>query len=274
MTLSHTELSPMLETAVVAARLAGQRAMEELRYVARSIKTGTTGAEMVTQADPICQKLIIDRIRENYPDHGFLAEEGTDGKPLKWAPRGEEAIWWIIDPIDGTNNYANGLLCFSVSIAAFYKGRPIVAVIFDPANDSMFTAVQDGDAQLNTARITVNDDKFDKFALFAIEGIAHPLADQGVRAVAAQCRTRCLGSTALHLAYVARGSLIGAISVSGKLWDIAAGMLLIEQAGGKITTLDGTPLGPIDPAQYDGQPYPLLAATPTTQSDLLKLFKQ
>lgn len=87
MTLSHTELSQMLETAVVAARLAGQRAMEELRYVARSIKNGTTGGEMVTQADPICQKLIIDRIRENFPDHGFLAEEGTDGKPLKWLPR-------------------------------------------------------------------------------------------------------------------------------------------------------------------------------------------
>ena len=128
MTLSNTELSRMLEAAVVAARLAGQRAMEELRYVARSVKNGS---ELVTQADPICQKIIIDRIRETYPDHGFLAEEGTDGKPLKLAPRSDEAIWWIIDPIDGTNNYANGLLCFSVSIAAFYEGRPVVAVIFD-----------------------------------------------------------------------------------------------------------------------------------------------
>ncbi len=71
MTLSQTELSRMLETAVVAARLAGQRAMEELRYISRSVKNGS---ELVTQAAPICQKIIIDRIRETYPDHGFLAE--------------------------------------------------------------------------------------------------------------------------------------------------------------------------------------------------------
>lgn len=271
MTLSNTELSRMLEAAVVAGRLAGQRAMEELRYIARSVKNGT---ELVTQADPICQKIIIDRIRENYPDHGFLAEEGPDGKPLKWAPRGEEAIWWVIDPIDGTNNYANGLLCFSVSIAAYYEGRPIVAVIFDPATESMFTAVQDGDAQLNTVRISVNDDKIDKFAQFGIDSTPHHLTADAVGKLFGRCRIRCLGSTALHLAYVARGSLIGAVTTSGRLWDIAAGMLLIERAGGKITDLNGNPIGPIDPAQDDGKHYPLLAAAPKTQAELLNLFKK
>lgn len=268
--LSQTDLSRMLETAIVAARLAGQRAMEELRYVARSVKEG---AELVTQADPICQKIIIDRIRENYPDHGFLAEEGSDGKPLKWAPRGEEAVWWIIDPIDGTNNYANGLLCFSVSIAAFCEGRPVVAVVFDPATESMFTAVRDGDAQLNTVRITVNEEKLDKFAQFAFEGTPNAMSDQGVRAVSEKCRIRCLGSTALHLAYVARGALVGAVSVSGKLWDIAAGILLVEQAGGKISDLSGNSVCPIDPAQYDGGRYSLLATNSQRHTDLLNIFK-
>ncbi|MEA3227258.1 MAG: inositol monophosphatase family protein, partial [Planctomycetota bacterium] len=89
----------MLETAVVAARLAGQRAMEEINYVKASVKNGT---ELVTEADRRCQEIIIDRIKETYPDHGFIAEEGAEGKIFKQAPRGQDELWWIIDPIDGT----------------------------------------------------------------------------------------------------------------------------------------------------------------------------
>lgn len=269
--LSNTELSRMLEAAVVAARLAGQRAMEELRYIRCSVKNGT---ELVTQADPICQKIIIDRIRETYPDHGFLAEEGPDGKPLKMAPRGAETIWWIIDPIDGTNNYSHGLLCFSVSIAAFCDGRPVVAVIFDPANESMFTAVSDGDALLNSIRITVSEDKIDKFAQFGIDSTPHPLTNDTIGKLFGQCRIRCLGSTALHLTYVARGSLIGAVTTSARLWDIAAGVLLIERAGGRVTDLTGNPVPAIDPETYDGRQYPLLAASAKTHAGLLVGFNK
>jgi myo-inositol-1(or 4)-monophosphatase len=271
MTLSYTELRQMLEAAVVAGRLSGQRAMEELRYVSRTVKNG---GELVTQADPICQKIIIDRIRETYPDHGFLAEEGPEGNPLKWTPRGEMPIWWVIDPIDGTNNYANGLLCFSVSIAAFYEGRPVVAVVFDPATDSMFTAVKDGQTQLNTVRVTVNQDNIDKFAQFGIDSNANPRTDGAVRRLMGTCRIRSLGSTALHLAYVARGALIGAVTHSTRLWDIAAGILLIEEAGGCVTDLDGTPLPPIDLSDYDGKPCPILASNKKMHAELLALFKQ
>ena len=269
MTLSYTELRQMLETAVVAARLGGQRAMEELRYVRRTVKNGR---ELVTQADPVCQKIIIDRIREAYPDHGFLAEEGPDGKPLKWTPRGDWPIWWVIDPIDGTNNYANRLLCFSVSIAVFYKGQPVVGVIFDPTTDSMFTAVRDDDAQLNTARIAVNEETIGKFSQFGIDSNIHPITDQGIRTLMSRCRIRCLGSTALHLAYVAGGALIGAVTHTARLWDIAAGILLIEQAGGQVTNLTGTALPSIDPETYDGQPYTILAANSKSHKELIALF--
>ncbi|MHC5073507.1 MAG: inositol monophosphatase family protein, partial [Planctomycetota bacterium] len=104
MAIDHGKLSRILETAIVAARLAGQRAMEEMAYTKASFKNSE---ELVTQADTICQKLIIDRIKENYPDHGFIAEEGQDGGIFKQTPRGSEDIWWIIDPIDGTNNFAH-----------------------------------------------------------------------------------------------------------------------------------------------------------------------
>ncbi len=268
--LSQTELSQMLEAAVVAARLAGQRAMEELRYVARSIKNGN---ELVTQADPICQKIIIDRIRENYPDHGFLAEEGADGKPLKWAPRSNEAIWWVVDPIDGTNNYANGLLCFSVSIAAMHQGRPVVAVIFDPATESMFTAVEGGDAQLNAVRITVNNEGISKYSCFGIDSNVHPAINAGVRTMMERGRVRAMGSTALHLAYVARGGLIGSVTVFSKLWDIAAGALLIERAGGQYGDLSGNPVFPIAVENYNGRECPFLASNKKNYTELLNLFK-
>ena len=113
----------MLETAVVAARLAGQRAMEEINYIRTSVKGPD---QLVTQADVVCQKIIIDRIKETFPDDGFIAEEGKGGGLFKQHPRGDSRIWWVIDPIDGTNNFAKGMLLFTVAIAAMSEGQPVV----------------------------------------------------------------------------------------------------------------------------------------------------
>jgi fructose-1,6-bisphosphatase/inositol monophosphatase family enzyme len=143
----------MLEAAVVAARLAGQRAMEELRYVKKDIKNGD---EIVTQADPF----------------------------FRIVPRGGEPIWWVIDPIDGTNNFANGLLCFSVSIAAMVEGKPIVGVIFDPTTDSMYTAAQDMDAQLNGSRISVSENDVGPFASFGVDSHLAPSTNKGMQTMA------------------------------------------------------------------------------------------
>ena len=269
MTLSHTEISRMLETAIVAARLAGQRAMEELRYTRWTLKSQD---ELVTQADPICQKIIIDRIKESYPDHGFIGEEGPDGHMLKLAPRGTESVWWVIDPIDGTNNFANGLLCFSVSVAAMADGKPIAGVIFDPATESMFTAAADMDAQLNNSRIQVNDREINRFASFGIDSHLDPTTSAGLKVIMRQTRFRCLGSTALHLAYVAKGSLVGAVTTLARLWDFAAGALLIERAGGVVTSLEGKSLFPLNPADYEGQTIPILASNGKRKEEIHKIF--
>jgi myo-inositol-1(or 4)-monophosphatase len=270
MALSHTEISFMLETAVVAARLAGQRAMEELRYVHTSQKNPD---ELVTQADPICQKVIIDRIKETFPDHGFIAEEGPNGKMLKLAPRGTESVWWVIDPIDGTNNFANGLLCFSVSVAALFEGRPIVGVIFDPAAESMYTAAEDMEAQINGSRIQVNRQEINRFACFGVDSHLDPSISAGLKVVMSKTRFRCLGSTALHLAYVAKGAMIGAVTTSSRLWDFAAGAILIERAGGIVSALDRQSLFPIRPEDYDGQMIGILASTAHKKEEIHKLFK-
>jgi myo-inositol-1(or 4)-monophosphatase len=161
MVLEQKDLSRMLETAEVAARLAGQRAMEDSSYIKVSVKGPD---QLVTQADTICQQIIIDRIKEAYPDDGFIGEEGPKGEMFKQPPRGSKKVWWVIDPIDGTTNFAKGMLLFTVSVAAMYEGEPVVGVIYDPATDSMFTAVKGGEARLNNRRINTGDDNFDNFS--------------------------------------------------------------------------------------------------------------
>lgn len=269
MAMPHTELSRMLETAIVAARLAGQRAMEESRYIKKSLKNGD---EIVTQADPICQKIIMDRIRETFPDHGFIAEEGADGALLRIAPRGSESLWWVIDPIDGTNNFANGLLCFSVSIAVVCDGKPVVGVIFDPATDSMYTAAEDMDALLNGSRINVSEDEISQFANFGVDSHSHPQVDSGKQKIMKQTRFRCFGSTALHMAYVAKGAMIGMVTPGAKLWDIAAGAVLIERAGGVFSDLNGKSPFPLEMETYDGRTMPVLATSQRIHSQILELF--
>ena len=166
MSLEQKDLSKILETAIVAARLAGQKALEDVDFVKFKIKNDS---ELVTPTDSICQQIIIDQIKETYPDHGFIAEEGQQGKIFSQSPRGSEPVWWVIDPIDGTNNFARKMPIFAISIAAMYQGQPIVGVIFDPSTDSMFTAVKGQDAQVNSRKITVNDDKMDKLSNVGFE---------------------------------------------------------------------------------------------------------
>lgn len=267
--MEHSDIRKMLEVAVVAARLAGQRAAEEIKYAKSSIKNGR---EIVTNADPICQQIIINTIKDTYPDHGFIAEEGPDGKMLRQPPRATNPIWWIIDPIDGTNNFAHGLLCFTVSIAALYQGEPIIAVIFDPSTESMYTAAKEMDAQLNASRINVSDEKAGEFSSFGID--SHFTDDKlgAYTKIIQTTRFRNLGTTALHLAYVAKGSMTGAVTSVAKLWDIAAGAFIIQTAGGIVTDLQGDSVFPVDVEAYNEENYCILAANKKTHSEVLKLF--
>ena len=271
MGLEQKDLSRMLETAIVAARLAGQRAMEEINYLKVSVKGGT---ELVTQADMRCQEIIIDRIKETYPDHGFIAEEGEDGNLLSIPPQSEKRIWWVIDPIDGTNNFANGILCFSVSIAAMLDGVPVLGVIFEPATDAMYTAALSTDALLNGSRITINDDPIGPFANFGVDGHPHPLVDAGKEKIMSQTRYRCLGSTAIHMAYVAKGAMIGMVTPAAKLWYIAAGVILVERAGGIVTDIQGNSLLGLDLAHYNAEQFQTLATNQEIHTQVLGIFAE
>ena len=270
MVMEHRNLSQMLETAIVAARLAGQHAMEKMNFTKISIKNDT---DLVTQADIRCQQIIIDRIKETYPDHGFLAEEGKDGNLFKQPPRGSEPVWWVIDPIDGTNNFARGIPIFCVSIAAFYQGQPIIGVIFDPSTDSMFTAIKDSNAQLNNRRIEASDDDLNILSSFSLDSHLPDKLPNWVLEIMRQTRFRVLGSAALQFAYVARGGTIGTIFTCIKLWDIAAGIVIAESAGAIVTDWQGKKICPIDMDSYEGQPIQVLAANKKVHPKVIELLK-
>ncbi len=270
MVLEQRHLSRLLETAIVAARLAGQRAMEEIHFIKTSIKNDS---ELVTQADTRCQKIIIDRIKENYSDHGFIAEEGNEGKIFKQPPRGDEQTWWVIDPIDGTNNFAHRILFFSVSIAVMHEGKPIVGVVFEPATDSMFTAVKGGEAQLNGRRIAASEENIDRFSSIGLESHFENGVPDWVIEIIQRTRFRNLGTTAIQLAYVAKGSFVATIVNTPKLWDIAAGALIAETAGALITDWQGKKVFPVDLDSYDGQKFRLIAANKKVHPQIIEMLK-
>jgi len=261
----------MLATAVEAARLAGRRAMEELNHVKVSLKSAD---ELVTQADAKCQKIIMDRIKEDYPDHGFIAEEGDGGKMFKLAPQGREPVWWVIDPIDGTNNFAHNMLFFAVSIGVMWKDEPIAGVIFEPATDSMFTAVKGSQSQLNGKGINAGDEAIGRFASVGLE--SH--FDDGVPAwtceLMQRTRFRNLGSTALQLVYVAKGGMVATIASTPKLWDFAAGALIAEEAGALVTDWQGGRVFPIDANTYDGRRFQLITANKKVHAEIVELLNR
>jgi myo-inositol-1(or 4)-monophosphatase len=269
MALDHKDLSYLLEVAVVAARLAGQHAMEKINYVKSSPKSGF---ELVTDADIRCQQIIIHTIKQNFNDHGFLAEEGGGNKIFKQPGRGGDDIWWAIDPIDGTNNYAHGILNFAVSIACLQNGVPVLGVIFDPAADSMFTAVKDGQPQFNNIRMDAGQNDISMFEAVGVESLFADGFPCWIAKLSTMLRCRSLGTTAMHLAYVAKGSFVATIVEKPKLWDIAAGAFLVETAGGIVTDWQGKTLWPIDVNNYDGGPIKTLAANKQVHKKMIEIL--
>ena len=269
MLLDHKNLSSLLEVAVVAARLAGQRAMEEIGHIKAVPKSES---ELVTDSDLRCQQIIIDTIKQNFSDHGFLAEEGGESKIFKQPPRGGEDIWWVIDPIDGTNNYAHRILNFAVSIAVVSNGRPVLGVIFEPATDSMFTAAGDAPAQYNNIRIEANENDLTVFQTVGVESLYADGVPNWLTFLLKTLRCRGLGSTALHLAYVAKGSFVACLIEKPKLWDIAAGAFLAESAGAIVTDWTGKSLWPVDMQTYTGQTIKTLAANKKVHKKLIEII--
>lgn len=270
MSLPQKDLHEMLDVAVAAAKRAGRHALEELGR-AKGVKKSEN--ELVTQADAECQRIIIELIRETYPDHGLIAEEGEKGKMFRRAPVGEPAVWWAVDPIDGTNNFAHGIPVFATSIGVLAEGEPVVGVIYQPATDSLYTAIKGGPAHSNGRRISAGDGEISPVTSVGLDSHFERELPAWVSDLMRRSRFRNFGTTALHLSYVASGGLVAALMCTPKLWDIAAGVVIAQAAGALVTDWEGSPLFPIDLDHYDGGPFRVVAANRRTHPQLLRTIR-
>lgn len=230
----------MLNFAIQTARDAGRILMERQ---GRSLRVSSKGdINLVTEADVAAEKLIIERIRSHYPRHAVLAEEsGASNGSLTY---GVSEWKWIIDPLDGTTNYAHGYPCFCVSIAAERSGKIEVGVIYDPVKDELFAGERGQGATLNDRTIRVSEiDELNSAMLctgFPYDvrerpDFARHFTNFTMRAQA----VRRDGSAALDLAYLACGRFDGFWEDGLNPWDVAAGILLIEEAGGQVSNYRG-----------------------------------
>lgn len=233
------------ELAITTARAAGAILRERLQH-ARTIDFKGT-VDLVTDADRASEALIVSRISEAFPTHRFLGEEGARGADDTTGHTPE--FGWIVDPLDGTTNYAHGYPHFAVSIALEQCGTVILGVVYDPMRDELFVAERGAGATLNGVPLHVS--KIDRLirGLLAT-GFPYDIDQRGETAalwnifVNAAQGTRRDGAAALNLAYVAAGRLDGFWERPLQPWDLAAGGLLVLEAGGIVTTYDE---GPFDP---------------------------
>ncbi|GIX03180.1 MAG: inositol monophosphatase [Planctomycetaceae bacterium] len=226
-----------LQSAEEAARRGGH----VLRSWSRRITVREKSqANLVTDADMASQTTIHDFLRQRYPHHGFLGEEGLDQSGI------HSELRWIIDPLDGTTNYVHGFPYYAVSIALQQGNELVVAAIYNPATDEMFLAARGCGATLNRQPLRCSPiSRLEQALVMASLPVVTSRADLAVQRFLtvlehAQSVQRT-GSAALNLAYVAAGRIDGFFSSSLKPWDMAAGVLLVQEAGGRVTKMDGQP---------------------------------
>lgn len=223
----------------------GRRAGELLmdRYERLEQIDYKSARDVVTEADHLSEAMIVEAIHARYPDDAILAEETGEHRAVAGeAPTSGRGRVWIVDPLDGTVNYANGLPVFCVSIALVVDGAPAVGVIVDPTRHESFAATRDGPALLDGRAITASDkDKLSDFVIsMALSGRAATLRARNIRR---QIRiSRSMGSAALALAYVANGRFDAFIQQGGlSAWDVAAAGLIAERGGASVSAMDGGP---------------------------------
>ena len=230
-------MHPVLNVAVEAAHAAAHIMRRQMQHVEAIPVERKARHDYVSEVDRACEAEIVREIKRFYPDHAFLCEEG--------GVSGDSNTVWIIDPLDGTSNYLHGLPHFAVSIAQQVDGRTEHAVVYDPIRDELFTASRGSGAYLNNKRIRVSARNGLDGAILATAFPfrrrdrlqAYARVFQSVFAKVEDFRRA--GTASLDLAWVAAGRMDGYFEVGLKAWDVAAGALLVREAGGVVLDFDG-----------------------------------
>ncbi|MBA3769544.1 MAG: inositol monophosphatase [Blastocatellia bacterium] len=253
----------MLNFAIDAARDAGRLLLEKFGTGVRIEMKGDIN--LVTEADLASDALIIERIKSHYPRHSILAEESGEA-----VVTGGDSSWkWIIDPLDGTTNYAHGYPCFCVTIALEHQGEIVIGVTYDPTRNELFSAERGRGASLNNKPIRVSKTEKLGDALlvtgFPYDIKQRPRFERNLIELLSNSRgVRRDGSAAIDLAYVACGRFDGFWEEGLNPWDVAAGLLIVEEAGGQVSYYDGTKFSIYEP--------PICATNGLIHSQMLKVL--
>ncbi len=260
--ISKRQRSRLSSLAIKAAREAGKL------IARRSKKTGPVGFKSarnpVTETDLLAEKKIVGIIKREYPGHRVIAEEtGETG--------GDSDFSWWIDPLDGTTNFSRGYPHFAVSIGLEHKDRIILGVVFDPLRDELFRAIEGEGAFLNRNRIQTSPVRKLSRALmatgFPYDPASHPRALGIFSRIVTQTQgVRRDGSAALNLCYVAAGRFDGFWEIGLKPWDTAAGIIILREAGGKVTGVDGK--------KFDIRKGDVLASNRLIHGQLLRIVEE
>lgn len=230
-------MHPLANIAVAAARAAGDFIIKNFDRTDKLVIEKKGRSDFVTQVDRGAEQRIVEHIRKYYPDHAILAEEG--------GAQGQSDVQWIIDPLDGTTNFLHGLPHFAVSIGISVKGKLEHGVIYAPCTQDLYVASKGGGATLNNRKMRISQTKDMEHALI---GTGVPIGKPEMlekylpmfaNVANATSGVRRAGAAALDLAYVAAGRLDAFFEMNLKPWDIAAGIVLVQEAGGMVRELYG-----------------------------------
>lgn len=269
-------LAQDLQFAVELARGAGRIVLEKYGKVDRLTKShATTTDEAVTEADRASQRFIVEGLRRRFPTDGIVGEESDTGDGITFECPDPMGRVWVIDPIDGTNNFIGGLGNFAVCIGLLDRGMPVLGVVYDVTRDQMYAAASGEGAWLDNRRIRVHPEPLNSASLLMLTSNLGRLPGWAARWLSqTEWKMRILGSAALEAVQVAAGIAHGAVTLNGKLWDAAAPAAIVLEAGGRFVDPQGKDVFPFDLRSYKGAKVPFLAAAPAAVDTLLRELQE
>lgn len=257
------------QSAISWIKAAGDHARQRLGHASVSRKADQS---VVTDVDHEVQEMILSRVAKDFPKDAVISEE-TQERPGRHGDLATAKRCWVVDPIDGTRNYARGFPIFSTSVALMEEGRTVVGWIYAPMSGRMYSAAKGHGAWLEDRRLEVTRGPMTGRSLFAMPSVDRPLP-QVAHGWIDTMVFRNLGSTALHLALLAAGDLDAVFVDKCMLWDMAAGALLVAEAGGEVLSLDGRAFFPIDVKGYDNEEMPFIAGGAEAVRQLLDEYQK
>jgi myo-inositol-1(or 4)-monophosphatase len=265
-------LADDLAHAIDIARRAAALVLQHYGHVQRLTKRND---EAVSEADRASQRLIVSELRKLFPKDGIIGEENETGDAITFDVPDPSGRTWVIDPIDGTNNFLAGLSNFAVCIGLLDAGRPVLGVVQDVTRNQTYSAAAGRGASLDSRPLSVVHTPLDDSAMLMLtsnllddHGRCPPFAVRFLEQT--NWKIRMTGSATLEAVQVAAGVAHGAITINGKLWDIVAPAAIVIEAGGLVTDPGGAAIFPFGLENYSGAKVPFVAAAPSAHAQLIR----